>query len=62
MEDENEKMAREFEEHIAREEMIWEVWLRVLMHQVMPDRDAYHNWLIARALRSDEERYGAPKE
>lgn len=56
------RMAEEFEKHIDREELIWEVWLRILMHQVMPSRQAYTNWLIARANRSPEERYGTPEE
>lgn len=62
MEDENEKMAREFEEHLQREDWIWEAWLRILMHQVMPDTQTYTNWLITRANRSPEERYGTPEQ
>lgn len=56
------KMAEEFAKHVEREELIWEVWLRVLMHQVMPDQQTYNQWLIDRANRSPEELYGTPEE
>lgn len=58
----DEKMADEFEKHCQREELIWEIWLRILMHQVMPDRETYNNWLIVRANRSPEEKYGMPDQ
>jgi hypothetical protein len=51
----------EFEEYVNKEELIWEVWLRIFMIQCMPTRDMYHEWLRVRANRSPEERYGNPE-
>lgn len=54
----DERLAKEFEDYLEREELIWEIWLRCLMIEVMPNRQMYQDWLHVRRNRGPEEKYG----
>jgi hypothetical protein len=52
----------DLERMVEREDLIWELWIRLLALKVMPSKKDYDDWLDVRAKRSPEGWYGIPED